>query len=61
MAMPEYRLFRFDPRSGLASEESFRAADDAEARLIMREKCVGADCELWRGTRLVDVVTTAGD
>lgn len=59
--MPDYRLFSFDRRSGLGREEVFRAADDAEARLIMREKCGGADCELWLGTRLVDIVTSGGD
>ena len=59
--MPDYRLFCFDRRSGLASEERFPAADDAEARLIMHEKCGGADCELWHGTRLVDIVTAGGD
>jgi hypothetical protein len=55
--MPDYRLFRFDPRSGLATEEAFAASGDAEARLIMQEKCKGADCELWLGTRLVDVLS----
>ena len=58
--MLEYRLFCFDRRSGLASEEILRAADDAEARVIMREKCGGADCELWLGTRLVDIVASGG-
>jgi hypothetical protein len=51
--MPEYRLFRFDPVSGLASEEILCAANDDEARQLMETKAAGADCELWLGGRLV--------
>jgi hypothetical protein len=51
--MPEYRLFRFDPVSGLASEEILDAANDDEARQLMVTKAGGADCELWFGERLI--------
>jgi hypothetical protein len=54
--MRDYRLFRFDQLSGLASETRIRAADDAEAREIMHEKAKGADCELWHGDKLIDFV-----
>jgi hypothetical protein len=53
--MLEYRLFRFDPLSGLASEEILAAANDDEARQLMATKAEGAHCELWLGTRLVAV------
>jgi hypothetical protein len=51
--MAEYRLFRFDPVSGLASEEILKAANDDQARELMVVRAAGADCELWFGDRLV--------
>ncbi len=58
--MASYRLFRFHPVTGLASEEILRAADDAEAKRLMYEKAAGADCELWLDTRLVAVISATG-
>jgi hypothetical protein len=59
MTMTDYRLFRFHPVTGLASEEILRADDDAEATRIMHETMGGASCELWLGTRLVALVDPA--
>ena len=58
--MPEYRLFRFDPVSGLGSEEILRAANDDEAKEIMAAMAAGADCELWLDGRLVAFLGGAG-
>ncbi len=53
-AMIEYRLYLFDPMTGLASTAAVQAEDDSEARERAAAQAKGANYELWLGQCLID-------
>jgi hypothetical protein len=52
--MTEYRLYLFDPTTGLASTAVVQAVDDGEARERAAAQAKGSNYELWLGQNLID-------
>jgi hypothetical protein len=55
MAMIEYRLYLFDPMTGLASTAVLQAENDDQARERAAEQAKGAHYELWLEQSLIGI------
>ena len=53
--MTEYRLYLFDPMTGLASRAVLPAENDDEARERAAERAKDANYEFWLGQSLIDI------
>lgn len=46
--MPEYRLYILNEQGGIVRSVDFACLHDAEAIEMARDRCGGADAELWQ-------------